>query len=124
MNPFNKFSQPRKNINFYNEFVFCTLENAQYIFRLPFEWDTPIGYSLCIMIQIPILYLLADMYIFITLFATTLCIFVTDFVTDIEERLRSLNEIMLDQKMLIGNKQMEITQKLIDIIQFHSQTRE
>lgn len=93
-------------------------------FRLPFEWKTPIGYLMCVMIQIPILYLLGDMFFFITLFITTLCIFVTDFVTDIEERLRSLNEMVLDKTMMIADKRIEMTKKLSDIIQFHSQTRE
>lgn len=64
------------------------------------------------------------MFFFIAIFITTLCIFVTDFVTDIEGRLRSLNEIVLDKTILFGKKQIEMTKKLSDIIQFHSETRE
>lgn len=81
---------------------------------------------MCLAIEIPIFYFLADMFTFIATFTSMFCIFVTGFVTNIEERLRALSEILLneDSTMPITKKRLEIAKKLSDLFQFHSQTRE
>ena len=93
----------------------------------PFDWNHPSGYIVCIIIQI-LSQLALDQIHCITLLRTIeFCLFITDFVYDVREKLRQLNTFIrtIKHKNNMTNKEhMNFEAKLTQIIQFYSDARE
>lgn len=54
------------------------------------------------------------------------CVYTADFITDIEESLRELNEefIEINYQQMSYRKQLDVKKKFIEIIEFYSKARE
>lgn len=96
-------------------------------FSFPFDWRTPFGYIGCNIIQISTAYMCEKVYALGVNLTFGFSVFLTNFVTDIEEKLRQFNVKLNKWKMkncLNMRQRGELKNDLIDIIQFYSDTRE
>lgn len=94
--------------------------------RYPFDWKTPVGYVACLVIQIPSIFILVEVYVDILALFVGFCTFMTDFANDLSENLRKMNEDF--NRVINGNstiiERTDIKSNFMDIIQFHSDARE
>lgn len=94
--------------------------------RYPFDWKTPIGYAVCIFIQLSKFYLLIEVYACAMIVTIGFCLFVSAFVSDIEEKLRQFNEdvVALEGKKVTAKEHIMLTTKFSEIIEFHAEAKE
>lgn len=103
--------------NFILEFFFCDS-----IFRFPFDWNSPIGYLLCVIIQGGNIFIVSQLFTFTLILIFGMCFFATDFVSDIERNLNQINED-LNADRRITSEQCIIEKRLIETCRFHIEAR-
>lgn len=127
MNLFNKLSMKRMPFIF-SIYLISWSDNFDDFFssRYPFDWKTPIGYAVCIFIQLSKIHLIVEVYTSGMVVTIGYCLFVYAFVSDIEEKLLQLNEnvVGLDGKKLTARDQTMLMTKFSEIIEFHTEARE
>lgn len=92
----------------------------------PFEWKTPMGYAICVVIQLITFTATVKLYASILILTIGVCVFIACFPTDIKEKLQQFNEIVVlsEQAKLNAADRVLLAKKLNDIIEFYSETRE
>lgn len=94
--------------------------------RFPFDWKTRIGYLICILLQFPPTMATGELFICIIIPPIGFCLFLYDFVSDIEINLRLLNanwhKTVKNSSNIDGKTEMK--RKLLSIIQFHSEAKQ
>lgn len=89
--------------------------------RFIFDWKTPIGYTLCGIIQALVIFGTAELFICTLLLTIGFCLFIIDFISDVEENLHQFNDHFL--RAPYPNR-VEMKSKLLAIIRFHSKAKE
>lgn len=94
--------------------------------RYPFSHKNLLGYLASIVIQTPTLYAATEIFIIALTLSTGFCWFVTTFVSDLEENLRELNAEIIAMEHMNGHnmRRTKIKEKIVGIIQFHSEAKE
>lgn len=96
------------------------------LFSFPFDWKTPAGYFVSILLQSIPIFIGAKQFIITLAFTTGFCTFLSAFVSDLEEKLRRFSEaiIRMQSDTVLPNDRIEIKRKIAGIIQFHSDAME
>lgn len=81
---------------------------------------------MCAIMQLPPIFLTAELFTCTHVLIVGFCLSVTDFVLDIEENLRRLNKNIAGDKnkKLTIKEQTELRKNIFDIIEFHSEAKE
>lgn len=81
---------------------------------------------MCTFIQFSKFIIIIEAYATVMILTIGFCLAVADFVSDLEENLRQLNEdlIGLEDKELTANEHIKLTKKLSEIIEFNIEARE
>lgn len=105
--------------------MFCTYFDL-FFHRYPFNWKTSIGYLACWLLQVPPVLATAELFIYTLILAIGFCLFLEDFISDIEENLRELNDDLHRTLDNVSNidQHFEMKIKLFDIIEFHSEAKQ
>lgn len=92
-------------------------------FGFPFNSKTLSGYVFCILIEITTVLAATEMFTCALAITFTLCLFVTDFISDLQENLLHLNESLIESeekdKTIAGK--IKIKKSFVGIITFHSE---
>lgn len=96
------------------------------IIRYPFDWKTPFGYAVCVLIQLCSSYAMIEVYNVCLVLTTGMCMLIADFASDIKEKLRQFNKILisLEDGKLTAEDRAILTKKLNEIIEFYSEARQ
>lgn len=94
--------------------------------RYPFEWKTPLGYLGCMIIQIPTVFIAAEVFYVASSSLCALCYVVTAFTEDLKRCLRQLNVNLVKSvgKRLNLSERKKLLVIVIDFIEFQSAARE
>lgn len=92
-------------------------------FRFPFNSKTLSGYLVCILIEILTILAAVELFTCALTITITFCLFVTDFISDLQENLLHLNESLIgtERKDQTIADEIKIKKSFIDIITFHSE---
>lgn len=134
MIPFNKFIQQRKRIycssfEYLSTNTVCLSQTHLYFptfYRYPFNWNTLLGYLVCLILQVPPVLAAADLFMFTLILAIGFCLILQDFVSDIVLSLQQLTDDLRRSGENSSNfeQQIELKKKLYDIMQFHSEAKQ
>ncbi|XP_055296830.1 odorant receptor 22c-like [Sitodiplosis mosellana] len=102
-------------------------ESFQQIYpaKYPFNWKTPFGYMVCAFIQTITVHAAGQIFVSVLILVVGFCIFVRAFISDIQDNLLQLNEDFeteIDRLNLCTKERVELKEKLIGIIEFHSES--
>lgn len=96
----------------------------KYVFRYPFDWKTPWGYSFCIITQYLSLNATFGLFLANAILTFGNCLYLSDFISDIEDHSKQMNNDYI--RMIHTRKtikaEMELRNKLYNIIKFHSKS--
>lgn len=94
--------------------------------RYPFDWETFIGYLACWILQVPPVLATAELFIYTLLLPIGFCLFLEDFISDIEENLHQLSDDLhrIGENLSNIEQKIEIKMKFFDIMEFHSEARQ
>lgn len=98
---------------------------SNYNQRFPFDCNTPVGYLGCITSQAATVFVGGELFVCTLTLTVGFCLFVTDFILDLEENLRQLNEIIstTSNDALNIEDHLEAREKFFGIIQFHAEAK-
>lgn len=87
-------------------------------------WQTPVGYVVCILIQITTILAATSIYAVVLIFFIGFCLFMANFGYDLKKtNLYEMNEALAKYQNSTVER-MEMKKQFKDIIQFHSTARE
>lgn len=124
---FNCFIPLRKSIERILIWTFVWVRNKNKITilldlnRLPFNWKTPLGYTVASAIQILFFFSVLEIFITFIMIYFGICRCAVAFVEDIEQNFRNIHQNILDYNGVFpSNDQNPLYKKLCEIIEFHS----
>lgn len=94
--------------------------------RLPFDWQTPAGYVVCILIQISIVSTVGQIFSAMATITIGLCLFAVGLASDLEENLFRIEIDMsvAEDKPLSPRQIIGLKEKIADFMVFHGEARE
>lgn len=97
---------------------------SSYILRYPFDWQTPTGFLVCAATQAATVFARGQLIICTLSLVAGFSMFVSDFVSDMEEVLRDLNNDLTARKMELFRQRNDIKKKFVGFIQLDAQAKE
>lgn len=94
------------------------------ILRYPFDWQTPTGFLVCASTQAATIFARGQLIICTLSLVAGFSMFVSDFVSDMDEVLRDLNNDLTAPKTQFSRQQNEIKMKFVRFIQLDAQAKE
>lgn len=99
-----------------------------FLFSFPFEWKSPIGYVVAVIIQSIGLYTMTLFNYSAIFFVISHCVFIIVFCSDRDQDLHMLNEsiktVIKKKKKLSTNCRIEVKKKLCKFIRFQCETKQ
>ena len=100
------------------------LKSFIFLISYPFDWKTPLGYVVCVFIQVITLIAAIDLYVSVVVLTIGFCMLIADFASDIKEKLRQFNRILISSDELTTDDRIVLKKRLSEFIEFHSEARE